>query len=132
MRMGFWALALVVGGAQTWGLREWMGADGVAYLDMAEAAANGEWKQLVNGLWSPLYPAVLSVGRPWAASEAAMVKVVNFGIYVATLGAFEWFLREWLRRRRRQDGLPEKALTALGYAVFLDSAVTLRNLAIIT
>ena len=106
-----------------------MNADGISYLDMGDAYFRGDWQMAVNGVWSPLYAwilgAALYVIQPSLHWEFAVVHLVNFLIYLAALGCFEFFWREVLRSRKQPgtDGerplmLSENALTGLGYALF--------------
>lgn len=75
-----------------------MSIDGVGYLDMADAFRGGVWKDTVNGVWSPLYPAVLAVGLSMreylAISEFQAVYAINFAIFGAVLAGFEFLLRQ--------------------------------------
>jgi hypothetical protein len=47
-------LAVLLGVLHAWASRYGMSPDGVSYLDLGHAFLRGEWRQAVNGLWSPL------------------------------------------------------------------------------
>jgi len=92
-----WALALGVAGFQVWVWRDWLSIDGVGYLDMADAFRGGVLKDIVNGVWSPLYPFVLALGLPvleyFSVTEAPAVRAINLVIFGAALASFEFLLR---------------------------------------
>jgi 4-amino-4-deoxy-L-arabinose transferase-like glycosyltransferase len=108
--------------------------DGVSYLDMGDAIVRGDWKMAVNGHWSPLYPwlqgLALRLFKPGAYSQFSVVHFVNFLIYLFALGCFDFLLRVAVADRPRMDDaangtsrLPRWAVFAVGYSVFLWSAV---------
>lgn len=39
------------------------GVDGISYLDLSDAALAGRWHEFVNAYWSPLFPALIALGR---------------------------------------------------------------------
>ncbi len=77
-----------------------MNPDGLSYLDLGSEALRSGPSALVNGLWSPGYPALLSLAlalfHPAPRQEFPLVQFVNFCIFVLNLGAFHFFLRHWL------------------------------------
>ncbi len=77
-----------------------MNPDGLSYLDLASAAVHAGPARLLSGYWSPGYPALLSLAltlfHPSADREFPLIHLVNFIIFVLTLGAFQYFLRGWL------------------------------------
>src|SRR4051812_1253719 len=84
------ALLLLLGLLDAWaGRRSYFAADSVSYMDMAAKIADGHFNEAVNGLWSPLYPAVLAFFiRPIAhdtVREFAVVRSVNFAIFALAL-----------------------------------------------
>jgi hypothetical protein len=87
--------------AQAWLFRHEISPDGVAYLDLSDAIVTGRFGELVNGYWSPLYPALIGAIRlvvgatPLSAPqhEFVLIHVANVLCFVAALAAFEWFLR---------------------------------------
>lgn len=69
-------------------------ADGVSYLDMADAIAQHNWHAVINGYWNPGYPAVLYLGRQILGSQRSgeyfTLSCINFGILLALLACL-WF-----------------------------------------
>lgn len=76
-----------------------MGPDGLSYLDLASEALSGGPSELVNGVWSPGYPALISIAlflfRPSPSQEFPLIHVVNFLLFTCALWAFSVFLRYW-------------------------------------
>jgi 4-amino-4-deoxy-L-arabinose transferase-like glycosyltransferase len=96
-----------------------MSPDGLSYLDMASNALSGGPMKLVNGYWSPAYPALIGTAlflfRPSPVHEFPVVQLVNFAIFVLVLSSFTFFLKSWLAVRK-----PEKPyLIPFSFAVFL-------------
>ena len=77
-----------------------MNPDGLSYLDLASEGLQSGPSGLLNGYWSPGYPALLSLAlalfRPSPAQEFPLIHLVNFFIFALTLLAFHFFLRRWL------------------------------------
>jgi len=126
------AATVVLGGVHAWIGRHQMNPDGICYLDMGEAYMRCDWKMAVNAHWSPLYAWVvgltLRILTPSPSWEFPTVHLVNFLVFLGALGSFSLFLCELLRFRRdrilrsspgQAGGLPDWALPALGYALFL-------------
>ena len=114
-----------------------MGADGISYLDLSDAFRRHDWPGFLNAYWSPLYPMLLGIGRMVLPAskpgELIAAHVVNFFIYVAALGCFEFFYRE-LRKATvatvpctGDDSvrLPEWALWSVAHALFLWTSLDL-------
>ena len=78
-------------------------ADGISYIEIAQQVAAGKWHALLNTYWSPGYPLVLALGlklfHPAPAHELFMMRVIGWLSLLATLAAFEYFLRAFLRLR---------------------------------
>ncbi len=141
----FILVAIIVGATYAWGRRHSMNPDGISYLDMTDALRQGEWKAAINACWSPLYPCLLglafSILKPSLAWEFPAAHLVNFIIYLLSLGCFHFFLSALLGYRKEQieqvkkDGdivLPDWSLLFLGYALFLWSSITLISLTLVT
>ena len=94
------ACALIVALIQLWAFRYQMGADGISYLDMADAFLRRDWGMAVNRYWSPgnslLFAAASYVFRPSPYFEFAVVQGVNVAVYLFALTSFELFLRRWI------------------------------------
>lgn len=81
-----------------------MNSDGMSYLDMASEALHGGPKHLVSGMWSPGYPALISLAffifRPSPILEFPVVHFVNFAVFIFVLLSFTFFLKSWLAVHR--------------------------------
>ncbi len=119
-----------------------MTSDGVCYLDMADAWLKGDWKTGVNALRSPFYSwafaLALQVLKPSPDTEFTATHFVNFAVYLATLGSFEFFWSELVQaqRARKPDlsgtqgvTLPAWLWLALGYSLFTWSSLKLITVA---
>lgn len=144
-RFALGALALLVAAVQAAVNRFAVNPDGVSYLDMARALDRGDWGAAVNGLWSPLYPALqavaLRVVAPPARSESAVAHAVNVLLFAAALAAFDFFLRAFARRRpvdargprEGREGAPLAGVAwlAFAYAIFTWAALSLVSTAVL-
>jgi hypothetical protein len=103
---------------------------------MADAFLRQDWMMVTNGLWSPLYSVFLGLTmlavNPSPEWEFSVVRLLNFGIYIAALSCFRFFLLELVRHHR--DGIgksaqqssiifPEWGLISLGYALFILTSI---------
>lgn len=99
-----WIVLLLLAAFQSYAHRYAMTPDGIAYLDLSDAVVHGRWADLVNGYWSPLYPALVGIarliGRPSAGAEFATVHLLNFLLFAGALAAFEYLLRTVEQRAR--------------------------------
>ena len=142
LEIAFWLLAIVLGFAHVWADHHYlMNADAMSYLDIAEAYLRKDWHTAVNSYWSPLYSWLIAVGlaiaKPSPYWKFAVVHLVNFGMYLFALGCFCFLMREMLRHQRSQRAevvahglvtLPDWALLALGYSLFIWSSLFLVTL----
>ena len=145
LRIAFWIVGIVLGGAQAWQNRHVVFSDGIAYLDITRACLRGEWGTIINAYWSPLYPCLLAsafeFSDPSPFAEATALHVVNFAIYLFAFACFEFLLRGLIRfdadRTREHsaagagDGraaLTESAWLAIGYSLFIWSSLFLITL----
>jgi hypothetical protein len=96
-----WCFCLASAAVLAWTARHAMNPDGLSYLDMASEALNGGPSRLVNGYWSPGYPALIALAfslfHPAPAWEFPLIHLLNFLIFAFVLWAFSVFLRYWLR-----------------------------------
>jgi hypothetical protein len=96
----WWGLCLGCAGILALSARHSMNPDGLSYLELASEATRTGPSGLVNALWSPGYPALLSLAlalfHPTPGQEFPLVHFVNFFIFFLTLWAFHFFLRQWL------------------------------------
>ena len=138
VKIAFRILAIGLGVLHYWVNRHAMNPDGVSYLDIADAYLRHDWQMAVNAMWSPLYSWLLASAlfllKPSPYWEFPVVHLVNLIIYLFALVCFEFFWRELVRlyqarAARKAEGecslLPEWALVALGYVLFIWSSVFL-------
>jgi hypothetical protein len=142
------ALAAVAAGAlYAWTGRYAMNADGITYLDMADAYVRRDWEMAISTVWSPLYAWLLAAGRAALRAgpsfEFPAVQFTNFVIYLATVACFGFFLRALLRYRRALPphgpsgsrpvvSVPDWALLLGGYAVFIWAMLDLIRVELVT
>ena len=130
IRIIFWLFAIAAGVSQAWSGRHAMATDGISYLDIGDAFVHGHPEALINGYWSPLYPAAigitLAVIHPSPQHEFAAVQGVNFLIFLLATAAFEFFLASLVSAcRDRRDNLPVWFLQVSGYVIFLWTSLCL-------
>lgn len=118
-----------------------MNADGISYLDIADAYLRADWDAAINAYWSPLYSWLLGLTlaavKPSPHWEFATVHLVNFGIFILSAAAFEFFLSQLQHSEawpggRGETGNGAIALSAVGYALFLWSSLKLVPLTLVT
>ncbi|HEX8458531.1 MAG TPA: hypothetical protein VF656_14625 [Pyrinomonadaceae bacterium] len=158
-----WLVAAALGFLQAWGRRHhsedgvaYMGADGIAYLDIGDAYWRGEWAAAVNAMWSPLYSwltgLALRLCQPSPFQEFTVIRLLNFALYLLSLAAFVFFLRELERfrhgRTKTDDGddtddtddapadaqadfqtLPRAAWFVFAYALFIWTSLSMNRVA---
>ena len=112
------AIPLILGLAQAWRSRFFMNYDGVSYLDMGDAFLRGDWHTAINGYFNPLYAWLQAfsrfVLRPSMYWEYPLAHLVNYGIFVVTVFAFEYFLQGLIKDR--DDVF---AIRSIAYSIFL-------------
>jgi 4-amino-4-deoxy-L-arabinose transferase-like glycosyltransferase len=142
LELAFWLLAIVLGFAHIWSDHHYlMNADALSYIDIADAYLRKDWHAAVNSYWSPLYSWLIAAGfaiaKPSPYWKFAVVHLVNFGMYLFALGSFCFLMREMLHQQRSQRAehvahglvtLPDWALLALGYSLFIWSSLFLVSL----
>ena len=143
LRAAFWILCLGLGLIQAWQYRHLLPSDGLSYLDIATAYWSGDWKVAINAHWSPLYSwligFVLAAFHPAPSWEATAVHLLNIAILGFTIACFDFFLCELNRfeaTRSKPDGDAVRmrgwALVAVGYALFMWSAIDLITVQTVT
>ena len=135
-------IAMCLGALQAWAGRQWMNPDGVSYLDIGDAYLRGDWKNAINGYWSPLYSIWLGAAqhilKPSIPREFPVVHLVNFFIFLLALAAFRIFLWSTIKTTAQATdadtiaSLPQWAITAIGYVIFLWSTLVLDDLILVT
>ena len=152
-----WLVAAALGFLQAWGRRHesgdgvaYMGADGIAYLDIGDAYWRGDWAAAVNAMWSPFYSwltgLTLRLIQPSPFQEFTVVRLLNFALYLLSLAAFVLFLRELERFRRTltrdqanaqaaadsgadSDALPRRAWLIFAYTLFIWTSLSMNRVA---
>jgi len=139
LEIAFWLLAIILGFFHVWADHHYLrNADAMSYLDIAEAYLRRDWHTAVNAYWSPLYSWLIALAlwivRPSPYWKFALLHLVNFGIYLFALGCFSFLIRETVRLHRSKRAelvaaglvtLPDWALLALGYSLFIWSTLFL-------
>jgi hypothetical protein len=116
-------ILLSLGFLDAWaGRRSYVAGDSVSYMDMASRIAGGDLGYAVNGHYSPLYPAILALFiRPFqwnSVLEFAAVRVANFLIFAASIGALHFFLKRFLDQYYRHFGPTSDTLPPLSRSQF--------------
>jgi hypothetical protein len=147
LRILFWLIAILLGAIHAWAATNAysMNEDGISYLDMGDAYLRGDWSMAINTVWSPLYSWILGLTlyilKPTIRWEFPVVHMVNFLIYLSTLVCFDFFWRQVMNSRpiispgfseKKFVALPEWALLALGYLLFIWSSLNLINIWTVT
>jgi len=108
--------------------------DTVSYLDIGDSIWRGQWMSVVNGLWNPLYAAILGVAvglfRPPTDWEYPLVHLIVFLIFLFTLFSYDFFLRQLLLLRREGESENEFSVQRLvwfciGFTLFLWASLQL-------
>lgn len=133
LRIWFFLLAFIIGFIHAWILRFTVDFDGMANLEIADELFNGNWKAIFYSYWSPLYPIIigffLNLFKPIAYWESTTVHFVNFFIYLIAFFCFDFFLKQLTQsNRKKEEVLPEWAILALGYSLFIWSSMNLITL----
>lgn len=132
-----WIAAIILGAIQAWANRYHLSTDdAVSYLDIGDAYLRGDWKVAINGYWSPLYSWLLGVAlfilKPSPYWEFAVVKLVNFLIYLSALASFSFFLQELIcyyqknvvkEPKNKYFIIPQWVWLVLGYTLFIWSSL---------
>lgn len=116
------AALIVVGALDAWFTRKWnVNPDGVSYIDMARAFDAHGFAGLINGYWSPLYPATIGVAIKVFSPDRdllyPMVRAVNWAVFVVTTFAFARLLKVTMTRHLALHDSPGWAI-----ALFLTAA----------
>jgi hypothetical protein len=127
-------LAILLGFLQAWASRMSVSDDAVCYLDVGDYIWHGQWLRAVNGIWSPLYGAILGlvveVFHPSLDWEYPLVHLILYLFFIFALGCFDFLLRELILLRRETESREEAAIAdwvwlTIGYSVFLWSSLDL-------
>ena len=143
VRLAFWTVAICAELLQAWNARFSPSPDGTNYLDMAGAVLRGDWKDSVNGMWSPFYAWILApflaLLRPTAYWESAVLQLVNFVGLLLAFRCFEFLFRALLEMREHsvplgsEKGFPgETGWWVLGYGLFLSTILFVQSVTVTT
>jgi hypothetical protein len=113
----WWGICLGCAAILAFSARYSMNEDGLSYLDLASEALHRGPSALLNGYWSPGYPALLSLAlaafHPSPRQEFPLVHFVNFLIFALTLWAFHFFLKGWLSHTHASEPINDRDKTEI-------------------
>ena len=117
---------LALGVIQAWSARHGASSeDTITYLDIGDAYWRGDWRNAINGQWSPAYSWILGlvmrVFSPGIYWEFPTVKAINFAIFAMTMACFEFFLKRlrlFYIESRFAFAVTETQWWLLGYVLF--------------
>jgi hypothetical protein len=121
----WFAIAAVCAGIQAFEHRFDVTLDGVTYLDMALAAVRNGPGNLINAMWTPLYPGFIAVWfwllHPSSAMEAPVAHFCGWLLFCAVAAAFLLFIRAWtkLAWNSGEDGISRTVESLFYFSVFL-------------
>jgi hypothetical protein len=139
IRLASWIGGVALAGLQAWIFRYQISADSISYLDMSDGVMPGfSFHRLINGVWSPLYPAVLGVWRRLLgvspSNEIAYGHLLNVLLFIFAFVCFEFLLRSWfmwsldIAPGRVEDRalvpIPQWTILILAYSLFLWASIS--------
>jgi hypothetical protein len=116
---------------QALAVRHTLDADGISYLNIADACLHGNWHALVNGYWSPGLPFLLvlwmKLFHPIALYVPLAFRLFAVTTLIFALLAYEYFVNAFFRFRNhlfdveqyRDRFISDSAVRVLGYSLFL-------------
>ncbi|MFZ1009863.1 MAG: hypothetical protein WAN65_23705, partial [Candidatus Sulfotelmatobacter sp.] len=123
---------LALGLFHAWLGRYAIDPDGISYLDVGRSFFRHDWANAINAWWSPLYPWTLGfflgIVKPSPEREFPVARLVDVGVFVLALCAFQFLLRgliAWSRQRPSKLSLndlaplPKWMMLLLAYPIFL-------------
>jgi hypothetical protein len=130
----FWVVGLAFAALQAWSFRFTTTADGIAYLDMSDVMFPGfDWSHVINGVWSPLYPVALGIGRRLlgGSGEIQNAHYINVGIFVFAFLCFEALRRTIKTCTPGLNTSSAWVFDVIAYALFLWASVAAISLQVI-
>ena len=74
--------------------------DAVSYMDIASSILHGRWREIVNGLWNPGYPALLALGKLFTHAdrmhELQVFYCINYFIFLTSIACATFFVQALL------------------------------------
>src|SRR5579863_7111615 len=96
LRVAFWLVAGVTGFMQIWLQDYIIFGDTLSYLDSGDLIWRGDFANGITNYWSPGLPFLLGLAlkilHPVGIWEIAVVKLVDFLIFVFVMGSFDFFV----------------------------------------
>ncbi len=110
-------------------------SDGISYLEIAVAYAQGDWWNALNAYWSPLFSwliaAVLLMLRPSPYWQVGAMHLTIFLAYLGSLAAFDFFLKELVASQAELQSkgmLPVSTIYIAGYCSMLFAGLSMVGL----
>jgi hypothetical protein len=132
LRLCLWLVAAAAGVFHAWVYRYAITADGVSYLDVADAYFRGDWNSAINGYWSPLYSWLVGLAlflfKPEMRWEYPVAHLVSLIIFFCAVASFNYFLHNLIRYHHAivtEGGIPEWVFLLTGHFIFLWSTLAL-------
>jgi hypothetical protein len=127
-------LSIILGFLQAWASRSTISSDAVSYFDIGNLIWHGHWSSAVNGLWNPLYSAILGVTEgllhPSLHWAYPLVHLVLFIIFLFALWCYDALLQQLIQLRQETESSDELSVPVwvwwcIGYTLFLWSSLRL-------
>lgn len=138
----FWVVAGALGAAaMAWDSRHLIEPDGLSYLDMASETLRSGPHNLINLLWSPLYPSLIALVmllfHPSASMEIPLIHFLNWLIFVGASLAFAFLVRTWFADERdsaaqKPNAPPFGILVPFAFWLFFWSTVHFIPISLVT
>lgn len=97
VRVFFWVAALVLAAINAYTSRFFINNDAIAYIEIGEAIKQFDWYDTANFTFSPLYGLLFALFQSLLQlnpfNEILWAKLLNYLIFIITIGALEIFLR---------------------------------------
>lgn len=132
LRLAFWFVTGIIGFLQIWMRDYTIFSDTLSYLDSGDMLWRGDFANAFTDHWSPGLPFLLGLAlkilQPVGLWEVAVVKLVDFLIFLFAIGCFDFFVNQFCRYHERSavseyPGIqllaPKLALATVGYVLFL-------------
>lgn len=101
--------------------------DSVQYIDIARAVLSGHWAELINSMWSPLYPLLIAIMyaicKPSPLHEILAVNLLNVAILIFKYWCFELLLRALERWRLAKQAEAGQDRQSIPFATFRVCAI---------